>query len=279
MKLMMMLLMAYARPESLVNTDWLAGHLNDPAIRIVDMRSQRQAYVDGHIPNAVYLPNAAIKDLKRAPDFVPSPEEFQKLMSGLGISNGTRVIAYDERGGIYAARLWWILNYYGHTNVALLNGGWSRWEQEKRPVSKEVTQVAAASFVARADRRWIATAQDVVGAINKPGVKIVDARTAAEIEGRELRNIKNGGHIPSAIPVYWEDALQPDRTFKPADQLEKLFKDRGILPSDEVITYCQVGMRASVDLFVLHLLGYNKLRNYYGSWEEWGNRDDLPIKK
>lgn len=280
MKIAMILLMAYARPEMLVETDWLASHANDPNIRIVDMRAQSQAYADGHIPGAVHLPNAAIRDVKNVPDFVPSKAEFEKLMSSLGISNNTRVIAYDERGGIYAARLWWILNYYGHSNVALLNGGWLKWAKEQRVVSKDTPKITASSFVAKPDRRWIATAQDVVAAIDKPGIRIVDARTPQEIEGKDLRNIKNGGHIPSATPVYWEDALDPDsKTFRPSDQIEKLYKDRGILPSDEVITYCQVGMRASHDLFVLHLLGYNKLRNYYGAWEEWGNRDDLPIVK
>jgi len=161
-----------------------------------------------------------------------------------------------------------------------LNGGWLKWDSDKKSVSADKPQWRPGSFTARPDPRWVATAQDVVAAINQPGVKIVDARTQAEIEGKDLRGIKNGGHIPSSIPVYWEDALDPvSKTFKPADQLEKLFRDRGIFPTDEVITYCQIGMRAAVDLFVLHLLGYDKLRNYYGAWEEWGNRDDLPIVK
>lgn len=266
---------SYARPALLVETDWLAAHAHDPGIRVVDMRVR--GYDEGHVPGAVYLRNDDIRDPKSPPTFLPTKEAFEQLMARLGISNRTRVIVYDERGGIYAARLWWILHHFGHSDVALLNGGWIKWSKEGRPASAEAPRVAA-TFVARPDARWVATASDVVAAIGKPGVKIVDARTTAEIEGRELRGIRRGGFIPSSIPVYWEDALDPEwKTFKPAADLEKLYRDRGILPSDEVITYCQVGMRASHDLFVLHLLGYNSLRNYYGSWEEWGNRDDLPI--
>jgi thiosulfate/3-mercaptopyruvate sulfurtransferase len=277
---MLLLLLAYARPEMLVETDWLAAHLNDPNIRIVDMRNQAAAYDAAHVPNAVYLANALIRDAKNPPEFLPSKADFEKLMAQLGISNNTRVIAYDERGGIYAARLWWIMNYYGNGNVALLNGGWVKWDAEKKATTAAKPVVKAGSFKAAPTPRWIATAKDVVAAIDKPGVKIIDARTQAEIDGKDLRGIKNGGYIPSSVPLYWEDALDPaTKAFKAAEQLEKLVNDRGLKPSDEVISYCQVGMRASVDLFVLHLLGYNKLRNYYGAWEEWGNRDDLPIVK
>jgi thiosulfate/3-mercaptopyruvate sulfurtransferase len=153
-----------------------------------------------------------------------------------------------------------------------------KWTLEQRQTTRDVPVATSTSFRATPNPRWVATADDVKQAIGKPGVKIVDARTQAEIEGKDLRGIRRGGFIPSSIPVYWEDALDPrTKAFKPAADLERLFKDKGILPSDEVITYCQVGMRASVDLFVLNLIGYDKLRNYYGSWEEWGNRDDTPI--
>jgi thiosulfate/3-mercaptopyruvate sulfurtransferase len=274
----MLAMVAYAEPEALVSTEWLSAHLNDPDIRIVDMRRAAGDYDQGHLPNAVFLANDDIRRPKNPPTFLPSLGEFEALMGRLGISNRTRVVAYDERGGIYAARLWWILNHFGHRNVALLDGGWVKWNLEARKTTKDVQSPVHASFRAIPNPQWVATADDVKQAIGKRGVKIVDARTPAEIEGKDLRGIRRGGFIPTSIPVYWEDALDPaTKAFKPAADLERLFKDKGILPSDEVITYCQVGMRASVDLFVLHLLGYDKLRNYYGSWEEWGNRDDTPI--
>jgi thiosulfate/3-mercaptopyruvate sulfurtransferase len=270
------LALAYAHPDQLVETDWVAAHAADASVRIVDMR--QNGYADGHVSGAVYVSPVAIRDAKAPPTFLPTPAAFAEMMATLGIGNATRVVVYDERGGIYAARLWWILNYYGHTNVALMNGGWIKWSAEHRPVTKNVASPAAATFTPRPQPKWVATAADVVGAIDKPGVKILDARTAAEIEGKDLRNIRRGGFIPSSTPVYWEDLLDSEKkTFKPADELKKIFEDRGIVPSQEIIAYCQVGMRASVDLFALHLLGYDKLRNYYGAWEEWGNRDDLPL--
>jgi len=286
--LLALLASMYAHPEQLVETDWVAaqtasggnavGRGNDAAVRFVDMR--QTGYAEGHVPGAVYLSPTAIRDAKNAPTFLPTPDAFREMMARLGISDTTRVIVYDERGGIYAARLWWILNYFGHANVALMNGGWIKWTAENRQTTTETPAVAAGTFTPKPQPRWLATARDVAGAINKPGVKIVDARTTAEIEGKDLRSIKRGGFIESSIPVYWEDLLDlPQRTFKSADELKKIYEARGIVPSQEVIAYCQVGMRASVDLFALHLIGYDKLRNYYGAWEEWGNRDDLPIVK
>ena len=270
------LAMTYAHPEQIVDTAWVAAHGSDANVRIVDMR--QSGYAEGHVPGAVYLAPIAIRDAKNPPTFLLTPQAFEELMAKLGISDTTRVIAYDERGGIYAARLWWILNYFGHSNVALMNGGWVKWSAERRPTSADAPAATAGKFTTKPQPRWVATASDVVDAIDKPGVKIVDARTTAEIEGKDLRGIKRGGFISSSIPVYWEDLLDPQaKTFKSADELRQIYESRGIVPSDEVIAYCQVGMRASVDLFALRLIGYDKLRNYYGAWEEWGNRDDLPI--
>jgi thiosulfate/3-mercaptopyruvate sulfurtransferase len=270
----------FARPDLLVETAWLATHATDQSIRIVDLRPR--GFDEAHIPGAVWLDNNWIRNAKAPPTFLPTPAEFEALMSRLGIGPATRVIAYDERGGIYATRLWWILNYYGHTNAAVLDGGWVKWTLEQRATSKDVVPVtASAPFRVKASVTKHATAADVLAAINKPGVKIVDARTQGEIEGKDLRGIKRGGFIESSIPVYWEDTLDPaTKAFRSAAEITKLFRDRGILPSDEVITYCQIGMRASHDLFALALIGHDlgKLRNYYGSWEEWGNRGDTPIK-
>jgi thiosulfate/3-mercaptopyruvate sulfurtransferase len=270
----------YARPEMLVTTEWLAAHLNDPGIRIVDMRRAAADYEAGHVPNAVYLANDDIRDPNAPPTFLPTQAEFEALMGRLGISNRTRVIAYDERGGIYAARLWWILNHFGHSNVALVDGGWLKWSAEARAATRDVPKPAVATFGATPNPRWVATAEDVKGAIGRKDVKLVDARTQAEIEGKDLRGIKRGGFIATSVPLYWEDLLDPQtKAFKPAAELERIFAEKGISKNDEIITYCQVGMRASVDLFALHLMGYDKLRNYYGAWEEWGNRDDTPIQK
>ena len=136
------------------------------------------------------------------------------------------------------------------------------------------------TFSAKADPRWIATASDVLAATKQSSVRILDARTPNEIAGTDLRGIKRGGAVPNSTPLYWEDALDAaTRTFKSAADLRALLDARGLKPSDDVIAYCQVGMRASHDLFTLHLMGFTKLRNYYGAWEEWGNRDDLPLKK
>ena len=269
----------YARPELLVDTTWLAAHLNDPAVRIVDLRPR--GYADGHIPGAVWLDNNAIRIADRPPTFLPTPAEFAELMARLGISNTTRVVAYDERGGIYAARLWWILNHYGHSNVALLNGGWTKWTADKLTTSTAVPAPSTGTFVVKPGTVGVATADDVKAAINNTAVKLIDGRTQGEIDGKDLRGIKRGGYIESSIPVYWEDTLDPTlRTFKTPAEIEKVWRSKGVLASDHVLVYCQVGMRASHDLFTLALLGHDltKLRNYYGAWEEWGNRDDTPIR-
>jgi thiosulfate/3-mercaptopyruvate sulfurtransferase len=270
---------AFARPELLVDSVWLAANLSAPNLRVVDMRPR--GYAEGHIPGAVWLDNNDIRMPKRPPTFLPTPQEFAALMGRLGISNATRVVAYDERGGIYAARLWWILNHYGHSNVALLDGGWTKWTADARPTTAAVPAPASVTFTVKPGTVGVATADDVKAAINDKTIKLIDARTQNEIDGKDLRGIKRGGFIESSIPVYWEDTLVPGQlTFKSPAEIAAVWRGKGVLQNDNVLVYCQVGMRASHDLFTLALLGHDltKLRNYYGAWEEWGNRDDTPIK-
>ena len=155
--LIMLALLAstYAHPEQLVETDWVAAHATDANVRLVDMR--QTGYPDGHVPGAVYVSPVAIRDAKAPPTFLPTPAAFEQMMAALGISDATRVIVYDERGGIYAARLWWILNYYGHSNVALMNGGWIKWAAEQRSSSTAAIPPPAGTFTARAQPKWVAT--------------------------------------------------------------------------------------------------------------------------
>src|ERR1041384_4829259 len=163
-----LLAVAYAHPEQLVETDWVVAHARDANVRIVDMRMN--GFAEGHVPGSVYLSPVAIRDANNPPTFLPTPAAFEAMMAKLGIGDSTRVVVYDERGGIYAARLWWILNYFGHSNVALMNGGWIKWTAEKRQTTTETPAVTAGTFTPRPQPRWLATAADVVGAINRPGV-------------------------------------------------------------------------------------------------------------
>lgn len=265
----------YAHPEQLVDTAWVAAHSHDSNVRVVDVR--RSGFEQGHLPDAVWLDPESIRDPANAPTFMLAPPAFEQAMGRLGISNRTRVVLYDDRGGLLAARVWWMLAAYGHRDVALVDGGWVRWTAENRPILTAQTTVSVSTFTARLNRAWLATVEDVQSAIRTPGTAIIDARTTAEMDGSDTRLSNRGGIVPTAIPVYWEDLLDPVRkTFKPAEELRAIYDRAGITPSDDVIAYCWVGHRSAVDLFALHLIGYDRLRNYLGSWEEWSKRSDLP---
>ena len=265
----------YAHPEQLVDTVWLAAHAADTDVRVLDVR--RSGFDAGHIPEALWLDPESIRDPGNAPSFMLSPIAFSQVMGSRGISGRTRVVVYDDRGGLLAARVWWMLHAYGHSNVALLDGGWVRWTAEQRPTTTATASVPAATFTARLQPRWLATVDQVVAAIGRPGTTILDARTAAEMDGSDTRLSSRGGVIPSARPLYWEDLLDPvQKTFKTADELRAIVERHGIRPADDVIAYCWVGHRSAVDLFALRLIGYERVRNYLGSWEEWSRRMDLP---
>jgi thiosulfate/3-mercaptopyruvate sulfurtransferase len=266
----------YARPELLVTTEWLEAHLGDQDLRVVDTRTK--GYAESHVPGAVWLDIDASRDKSRPPNYLPDIDTFVSTLEKLGISSSTRVVFYDDRGGVYGTRPWLLLRLLGQENAAILNGGWPRWTSEGRTTTSEVPAVPRGKIDVRVERPWIATADDVAAAIDRKGTRIVDARSADEVAGRDLRGNPRGGAVPSSTHIDWVETLLPDgQTFKPAAELTALFTSRGLTPDEEVITYCQSGGRAAHELFVLHLMGYDDLRLYLGSWEDWSRREELPV--
>lgn len=287
------------RNRLLVETDWLAEHLQDPNLRIVDMRGYVRTvnvrpglqeatytgapedYAQGHIPGAVYIDwTRDIVDLDDPVEAqVASAEKFAQTMERLGIGDEHLVVAYDSHpASQFATRLWWALNYYGHTNAAVLNGGLPKWQRESRPLTTAVPSYPPATFTARVQPVLRATAEDVLGALRQPGTRLIDARDAGQYSGSVSRGHGRAGHIPGALNVPREELIAPDGTFRSDEELRAVFTGASITPDERVIAYCNGGVAATSVLFSLALLGYPTLTNYDGSWNEWGSRADLPIE-
>ena len=282
----------------LVETAWLAEHLNDPQVRVVDMRGyvrtvqrddvQEALYVGApdeyeqeHISGAVYLDwTRDIVDLDDPVEAqIAPPEVFKQAMERVGIGDQHLVVAYDTHpASQFATRLWWALTYYGHTNVAVLNGGFSKWNREGRPLSSEIPAYPPATFTPRVQPALRATAQDVLTAIRQPGTLLVDAREPAQYSGTVARGHGRSGHIPGALNIPREELIAPDGTFRSTDELRQIFTKAQVQPDQRVIAYCNGGVAATTVLFSLALLGYPALTNYDGSWNEWGSRADLPTE-
>jgi thiosulfate/3-mercaptopyruvate sulfurtransferase len=273
----------YANPQLLVETDELARLLGGPGIRIVDLRGDpdrgEAAYRAGHVPGAVFLGGRELDDPKaNAEGFPVRPDKAAAILGRLGIDHDTTVIAYDDAGSVYAARFFFVLEFYGHTKTRVLNGGLAKWRREGRPVTTEVPRVEAKRFVPEPRRELVATAQEVKASLGKDEVCLIDARSPEEFSGKDVR-AKRGGHIPGARNVDWVETLNPDQTFKSADQLRAIFAAAGVRPDRQVITYCQSGVRSAHDYFALRLIGIAKIKNYDGSWQEWGNDPALPLAR
>jgi len=277
--------MPYARPELLAEPDWLEAHADDPDVRIIDCATL-EAYRRAHIPGAVQLPvHFYIKESDPAGSdhgvLITPPAEFEALMSKLGVGPYTTVVTYDDNNALVATRLWWALNYYGHTNAKVLDGGWHRWLSEGRPVTFHATKPAPATFVAEPNPALYATVELLQDAHDDPACQVLDARSDGEWDGTNDRGNKRAGRVPNAKHLEWLRCVATDdsRRFLPADQLQQLVDAAGITPEHPVITYCQGGIRAAHAAFVLSLLGYDNVRVYDGSMREWANRDDTPLVK
>lgn len=278
----------YARPDVLVSTDWLAGHLDDPSIRIIESDEDVLLYDTGHIPGAQKVDwHADLNDpLQR--DYV-SREAFQALLRRLGIDNDTTVIFYGDRNNWWATYAFWVFRLFGFDNSRLLDGGRLKWEQEGRPMTTDVPKFPPSSYEApdRSDQKIRAFFQDVLKHM-EAGLPMVDVRSPDEFAGRKLHmpeypqeGALRGGHIPGARNVPWARAANPDGTFRSAEELRAIYEGEiGLSPSDDVVTYCRIGERSSHTWFVLtYLLGYGRVRNYDGSWTEWGNMVRAPIER
>jgi len=279
--------MSYAHPEYLVETDWVAEHLNDPNIRIIESDEDPLLYAIGHIPGAAQVDWFSTLQHPLRRDFL-TKEQFEQVASKLGITNDTTVIFYGDKSNWFACYALWLFQYYGHQNVKIVNGGRAKWEKEGRPLVKEVSTFTATTYKAKeADKSIRAFRDDVFKQVDskKP---LVDVRSPKEYTG-ELLHMPNypqegatrGGHIPGAVSIPWAQAVnEADSTFKTAEDLKALYEGKNIKSDGEIIAYCRIGERSSLTWFVLkYLLGYPTVKNYDGSWTEWGNLVDAPIEK
>ncbi len=275
--------MEYAHPEILAETDWLAAHLDDPNVRVIDC-AMLEAYRRAHIPGAVHLPvHYYIKeDDPEGSDhgvLVMPQGQFEDLMGKLGVSNDTTVVAYDDNNSFIAARLWWVLNYYGHSNVKVLNGGWHRWFTEGRPATFHATHATSATFKARPRPDLYCSVDMLKAKYTDPNEQVMDVRTPAEWNGTNDRGNKRAGHVPTARHLEWTRFVSRDDTrhVLPAHDIQRLLDEAGFERDKPVITYCQGGIRAAMGAFVLTLMGYPDVRVYDGSMREWANREDTPL--
>jgi thiosulfate/3-mercaptopyruvate sulfurtransferase len=275
----------YARPELLAEPDWLAQNLDNPNVRIIDCATL-EAYRRAHIPGAVQLPvHFYIKDEDpQGSDhgvLVTPPAAFEDLMTKLGVNADTTVVTYDDNNALVAARLWWVLKYYGHTNAKVLNGGWHRWLTESRPVTFHATRASKGSFTAKPNPDVYATIDHLKDKHADAGCQVLDTRTDAEWEGANDRGNKRAGRVPGATHLEWVRFVETDdsRKFLPADKIQSLLDEAGLERGKPTITYCQGGIRAAHAAFVMDLLGYDNVRVYDGSMREWANREDTPLVK
>ena len=277
----------YKHPEVLVSTEWAAQHLNDPKVRLVEVDVDTSAYDQGHISGAVgWNWQTQLQDNVRR-DLI-SKSALEQLLGRSGISNDTTVLLYGDNNNWFAAYALWQLKYYGNKDARLINGGRKKWLEEKRPLTTEPPKITPAAYHGSGPDESIRARKEDVFAIveNRNRGHLVDVRSVDEFTGKIIappgmsETAQRGGHIPTAANVPWAQAANEDGTFKSADQLQQLYGSKGVSGKDEIIAYCRIGERSSHTWFVLkYLLGYDRVKNYDGSWTEWGNLVGAPIEK
>jgi thiosulfate/3-mercaptopyruvate sulfurtransferase len=277
----------YAHPESLVSTDWIAEHGSDPGIVLVEVDVDTSAYDEGHLDGALgwnwrtQLCDTVLRD-------VISKSDLEGLLSQSGITNDSTVILYGDNNNWFAAWAFWQLKLYGHNDVRLMDGGRKKWLAEERPLSVDIPSRPPVNYVASdadlTERAFLTDVQSLLASGRPAG--LVDVRSPDEFSGKILappglpETCQRGGHIPGATNIGWSAACNEDGTFKSREALEEIYGGGGITPNQEVVTYCRIGERSSFSWYVLkYLLGYPNVRNYDGSWTEWGNLVGAPIEK
>jgi thiosulfate/3-mercaptopyruvate sulfurtransferase len=277
---------AYAHPEVLVTTEWAQQHLNDPNLRFIEVDVDTTAYDQGHIPGAIgFNWQTQLNDPIRRD--IPTTEEIEELLSASGVGNNTTVVLYGDNNNWFAAFAFWILKYYGHENVLLIDGGRKKWVAENRPLTTDKPSYARADYrVDEVNPELRAKRDLILEAVADQSYYLVDVRSVPEFTGEIIappgmpETAQRAGHIPGAINVPWAQAVNDDGTFKSADDLAALYGGKGVDTKKDIIAYCRIGERSSHTWFVLkYLLGFDNTRNYDGSWTEYGNLVDVPIVK
>jgi len=277
----------YVHPEVLVETSWVAEHLNDASVRLIEADEDVLLYEIGHIPGAVKLDwHVDVQD-PVSRDFVDQ-HGFENLMSRWGISNETTIVLYGDKNNWYACYSFWLFSMYGHKKMKIMNGGRQKWEAEGRQFTKEVPHFEATIYHAQPmDESIRAFRDEVLSGLKDSNRRLIDVRSPQEYTGELIHMVnypqegaQRGGHIPTAKSIPWATAANPDGTFRSAEELRQIYEGKDIARDKDVITYCRIGERSAHTWFVLtHLLGYPRVRNYDGSWTEWGNLVKAPIEK